>query len=237
MKHTLLLALILLILTPTTVFAEEPIIEPIKADKDAKVGEAAKKAPAAGDVIEESEIGAKEGAGAKNVEAVDVEVKIEKKVKIAPAYQPRPRERTFRAGIVGPGIYAGNKSIDAMMGIGAEGEYFIFEKLSAGLRIQVATDFSSDAGPNSILSFLPQARYIFDFENHPRWSVYVQAGAGVGLLDGKHVGADIAIPGGGFWWQWNERFSVGADASLHILVRSEDTAVAFFAGPAFRYQF
>jgi len=166
----------------------------------------------------------------------EVEVSIDKRVKIAPAFMAEPREGTFRAGLVGPGIYVGNKGIDAMMGVGIEGEYFIFERLSAGMKIQVATDFASNNELNSILSFIPQARYVFDFDSHPRWSAYVQAGAGIALLDGSTVAADIAIPGGGIWWQYNEKFSIGLDASLHILARSS-TAVAFFAGPALRYQF
>jgi len=164
------------------------------------------------------------------------EVKMKMDVKVAPAFRKYPREGAFRAGIVGPGIYAGNKSIDAMMGIGAEGEYFFFENLSGGLHINLATDFKSDPSPNTILSFVPQARYVFDFDRHPRWSAYVQAGIGIALIDGAHVAADIAIPGGGVWWQWDEKFSVGFEISLHVLARGE-TAVAFFAGPAFRYQF
>ncbi|HQG13327.1 MAG: hypothetical protein BWY40_00879 [bacterium ADurb.Bin270] len=166
----------------------------------------------------------------------EVEVSIDKRVKIAPAFTAEPREGTFRVGLVGPGIYVGNKGIDTMMGIGAEGEYFIFERLSAGMKIQVATDFASNNELNSILSFIPQARYLFDFDSHPRWTAYVQAGAGIALLDGSSVAADIAIPGGGIWWQYNEKLSIGLDLSLHILARSS-TAVAFFAGPAFRYQF
>lgn len=106
----------------------------------------------------------------------EVEVSIDKRVKIAPAFTAEPREGTFRVGLVGPGIYVGNKGIDTMMGIGAEGEYFIFERLSAGMKIQVATDFASNNELNSILSFIPQARYLFDFDSHPRWTAYVQAG-------------------------------------------------------------
>ena len=170
------------------------------------------------------------------VKVDEIEVKVDKTIKIAPAFMKYPREGTFRAGIVGPGIYAGNKSIDAMMGIGAEGEYFFFENLSAGMRIQVATDFKSNNEINSVLSFVPQARYVFDLDDHPRWSFYVQAGVGIALLDGDNVAADIAIPGGGFWWQYNHSFSIGFDASLHILARSS-TAISFFAGPSFRYQF
>jgi hypothetical protein len=164
------------------------------------------------------------------------EVKVKMDMKVAPAYSPLYREKSFRAGLVGPGIYAGNKSINVMMGVGAEAEYFFFERLSAGLRIQVATDFKSNNDPNTILSFVPQARYFFDFASHPRWSVYVQGGAGVALIDGMHAAADIAIPGGGFCWQYNQRFSIGFEATLHVLARST-VAFAAFAGPTFRYQF
>ena len=146
------------------------------------------------------------------------------------------RKGLIRAGLIGPGFYAGNKNIGAMMNIGAEGEYFFFDRLSAALRISVATDFSSNADPNTILSFLPMARYVFDLSGHPRWSLYVQAGVGLALIEAKHAAADIAIPGGGFWWRWTDKLSVGADASMHILARSE-TAVSFEISPTFRYNF
>lgn len=227
MIKRLAMLLIIFIVLPATVFAEEPIIEEIDVDELRGDVDAMQTAPAKDQVKAR-----KKAPAAEKVDAVEVKMDM----KVAPAYRKYPREKSFRAGLIGPGIYVGNKGIDAMMGIGVEGEYFFFENLSAGLRIKVATDFKSDPKPNAILSFVPQARYVFDFENHPRWSLYVQAGVGLALIDGGNVAADIAIPGGGFWWQWNEKASVGLDASLHILARS-NTAVAFFAGPAFRYQF
>lgn len=144
------------------------------------------------------------------------------------------RAKRFRVGLVGPGIGVVNKGVGAMMTMGAEGEYFFFEKLSAGLRIETATKFKG----TTILGFVPRARYVFDFDNHPRWSVYAQGGVGLGLYfaSGTHAAADIAIPGGGFWWQWTRRFSVGADTSLHIFVR-DFTAVGFTFAPAVRYMF
>lgn len=142
------------------------------------------------------------------------------------------REGSFRAGIVGPGYAVANRGAGSMMHIGPEGEYFFWERLSAVMRIWVATDFDDI----TILSFLPMARYVFDLADHPRWSLYVQGGVGLALYQGKHAAADIAIPGGGFWWQWTERWSVGADTALHILARS-DTAVGFTISPAIRYQF
>ena len=142
------------------------------------------------------------------------------------------RRRRFRAGIIGPGLAAVNKGPGAMMTMGVEGEYFFFDRLSAGMQMNVATEFDDHA----ILNFLPFARYVFDLHNHPRWSVYVQGGVGVALYNAKHAAADIAIPGGGFWWQWTDRWSVGADSWFHILVRGE-TAVGFTLAPAIRYQF
>jgi len=173
-------------------------------------------------------------ASATKVDAVHV--KVDKTFKIAPAYEIQPRERTFQLGLVGPGIYYGNKTIDAMIGMGLEGEYYFFEHLAAGMRVMFSTDFHRDSKINSVVSFVPYAKYVFDFENHPRWSAYVQAGVGVSLLDGGHASADIAIPSGGILWHWNQGFSIGFDASLHILARSS-SAVAFFAGPVVRYQF
>ena len=152
---------------------------------------------------------------------------------IGHAYERKGR---FQVGFVGPGLYVGNKSIDAMMSAGLEGEYFFWEKLSVGLRAEMATDFHADPGVDTILSFVPRARYVFDLRNHPRWSIYAQAGVGLALLDGKHAAADIALPGGGFWWRWRDGWSIGADASMHILVRST-TAIAFCFSPAIRYQF
>jgi len=138
----------------------------------------------------------------------------------------------FRAGLIGPGFAAANKGPGAMMTMGLEGEYFIFERLSAGMQVSVATEFDDYA----ILDILPFARYTFDLHSHPRWSLYVQGGVGVALYNGKHAAADIAIPGGGFWYQWTDHLSVGADAWFHVFVRGQ-TAVGFALAPAVRYQF
>jgi hypothetical protein len=142
------------------------------------------------------------------------------------------RKGRFQVGFIGPGFAAANRGIGPMMVSGIEGEYFFWEHLSAGLRIEVASDFKDV----TILSFVPRARYVWDLSGHPRWSLYVQGGVGLALVDARHAAADIAIPGGGFWWQWTDRWSVGADTSLHILVR-DDTAVGFTLAPAFRYRF
>ncbi len=142
------------------------------------------------------------------------------------------REGHFQAGFVGPGFGVANKGIGPMMTMGVEGEYFFWEHLSAGMRIEVATEFDHA----TILSFVPRARYVFDFDSHPRWSAYVQGGVGLALYNGKHAAADISIPGGGFWWKWTDRWSVGADTNFHLLVRS-DTAFEWTIGPAIRYLF
>ena len=142
------------------------------------------------------------------------------------------RRGRFRVGLIGPGIAAANKGPGAMMTMGVEGEYFFFERLSAGLQVNVATEFDDFA----IVNFLPYARYVFDLHDHPRWSLYVQAGVGAALYNGKSVAADIAIPGGGFWWQWTDNLSVGADAWFHVFVRGQ-TAVGFALAPAIRWQF
>jgi hypothetical protein len=142
------------------------------------------------------------------------------------------RQGHFRAGLVGPGYAVANKGAGSMMHIAPEGEYFFWEKLSAVMRIWVATDFDDI----TILSFLPMVRYVFDLASSPRWSLYVQGGVGLALYQGEHAAADIAIPGGGFWWQWTDRWSIGADMGLHILARDQ-TAVGFTVSPAIRYQF
>lgn len=146
------------------------------------------------------------------------------------------REGSFRAGFAGPGLYAGGGGIAAMMSLGLEGEYYFFERLSAGLGANVATDFSKGSGPNTILGFVPFARYVFDLDRFPRVAIYAQAGAGLALVDGKTAAADITIPAGGVWWQWTPKLSVGAHTALHILARSSVTA-AFEISPTIRYQF
>ncbi len=203
-----------LILSAPTAFAEE--IEEKNID-DSTVNRASKVSEA------ETDIRVKEGT-------------IERKTREMLHSSEHGRKGLFRAGLIGPGFYAGNKNIGAMMNLGLEGEYFFFDRLSAALRISIATDFSSNADPNAIVSFLPMVRYIFDLSGHPRWSIYAQAGVGLALIDGGHAAADIALPGGGFWWRWTEKLSVGADTSLHILVRS-NTAIAFEISPTIRYNF
>lgn len=142
------------------------------------------------------------------------------------------RKGRFRVGLIAPGYAVANKGAGSMMSMGLEGEYFFWDKLSAAMRIEVATDFDDI----TILSFVPRARYVFDLASHPRWAIYIQGGVGLALWDGDHAAADIAIPGGGFWWQWTDNWSVGADTSMHIYVRS-NTAIGFNIGPAIRYQF
>lgn len=179
--------------------------------------------------IEESEVGASDAGAA--------EVSKEKATAMEPVSEPagvmlEGRKGSFRVGVIGPGFAVANEGIGPMMEMGLEGEYFFFERLSAGLQIDVATEFDDYA----ILSFLPYVRYVFDLDSHPRWSIYVQGGGGPALINGDNVVADIAIPGGGFWWQWTEKVSIGADAWFHIFVR-DNTAVGFSIAPALRYQF
>lgn len=142
------------------------------------------------------------------------------------------RKGHFRFGLIGPGYAVANKGAGSMMSMGVEGEYFFWDKLSAVMRIEMATDFDDI----TILSFVPRARYVFDLASHPRWALYVQGGVGLALWNGDHAAVDIAIPGGGFWWQWTDNWSIGADASAHFFVRS-NTAIGFTIGPAIRYQF
>lgn len=144
------------------------------------------------------------------------------------------REKRWRVGLLAPGIGVAGNDVGLLMTAGIEGEYFFYEKLSAGLRIEAYTKFKDP----TILGITPQARYIFDFDRFPRWALYVQAGFGVALYHagGTHAAADIAIPGAGFWWQWTDKWSVGADATLHTFVKS-DAALGFKFSPAVRYLF
>lgn len=144
------------------------------------------------------------------------------------------RDKKFRAGFVGPGYGFVNRGVNSLMTLGVEGEYFFFERLSAVMRMEVATKFKNPA----ILTLTPRARYVFDLDRHPRWALYAQAGIGLGLYmgGGTYAAADIAIPGGGFWWQWTDKWSFGGDTSLHIFVR-DGAAVGFTIAPVVRYVF
>lgn len=157
----------------------------------------------------------------------------------APQASSRPtalgRNHRFQVGLAGPSVGYASHSVGAFMAVGVEGEYFFFEKLSAGLRIEVDTKFKDP----TILDFTPRVRYFFDFDRFPRWTAYVQAGMGAAIYraNGWHAAADIAIPGGGFWWQYTNNWSFGADTSLHIFVLSDYTTIGFTFGPTFRYMF
>lgn len=191
--------------------------------------------------VEESNVGAgKAPAGSAKKEAKPKSSK--DKVQPTEATPPSPisrpqtwgRDGRFRVGFVGPGLAVISRGYNAAMTAGFEGEYFFFEKLSAGLRFEVATKFKSPTW----ISIVPRARYVFDLDNHPRWAIYAQAGVGAGISagNGSYAAVDISIPGGGFWWQWTDRFSVGADTNLHIFARSEVT-VGWTLAPAIRYIF
>ena len=146
------------------------------------------------------------------------------------------RKGNFRLGFYAPGLFIGNKYVDTMMSIGLEGEYYFLENLSVALRLEEATDFKIGSAPHSIFMFDVRARYVFDVGQSGKWALYAQAGAG-GALIGKSNGAvDIAIPGGGFWYEWWPNWFAGIDTSLHILVRNP-TAIAFDIVPTIRYQF
>lgn len=235
MKHLMVLIFVLALMTPSLAGAEKKVNE---------YGEDI--TPASSDVIEQ----VPPAAAAQNAKKSVVQTQTVKKSKIEKSTTPAPeitqntyfssgpntsgRYHRFRAGIVGPGYGYVNRGVNSVMTIGAEGEYFFYERLAANFRIETATKFKSP----TIIMFTPRARYVFDLDKHPRLAVYAQAGVGLALSvgGGTYASADIALPGGGFWWQWNDRWSVGADTSLHIFVRST-TAVGFNIAPAVRYLF
>ena len=143
----------------------------------------------------------------------------------------------MKASVLFPGLFAGNKTIDLMMTGAVEGEYFLYDRLSVGLRIRGATDFESNAGEiDSLFISDPFVRYQFKINKLNNWYAYAQFLVGIALLDGDEVAADISFPSGGVFWQWTNNISVGADLGLHLLVHS-DTAVAFQIGPRFSYNF
>lgn len=144
------------------------------------------------------------------------------------------RAGRFRVGIIAPGIGVANNDAGALFTAGIEGEYFFFEKLSASLRIETLTKFKDP----TIISIVPRARYFFDFDRHPRFAIYVQAGIGAAVYHWGQTdaAADISIPGAGMWWQWTNRFSIGADTNFHVFVKG-NTSVGLTFSPAVRYIF
>lgn len=146
------------------------------------------------------------------------------------------RKGSFRASLLAPGLFAGNEGIGTMMSFGGEGEYFFLENLSASFRIEEATDFNAGKAPHSVLTFVARARYIFDIGDSGRWALYGQAGGGGALLGKSNGGGDFSLPGGGFWYQFDENWFLGADCNLHILI-ADETAVGFGIAPFARYQF
>lgn len=146
------------------------------------------------------------------------------------------RDGSFRVGLYMPGLFVGNKNIDAMMSFGVDGEYFFLENLSANFRLEEATDFKIGDPPHSVFTFVARARYTWDIGTSGKWALYVQGGGGGALIGSSHGAGDIAIPGGGIYYQWDDHLSFGADASMHILIR-DDTAIAFGITPVVRYQF
>jgi hypothetical protein len=229
MKKIWLLVLICFLVAPFNAFAEDEIEDVIESDVGPVVKTNESKTPASNKTPASDDLayGRKKAGYVKEPK----ETAEPEKRQSASVFLDG-RKGHFRVGFIGPGYAVANKGAGSMMTVGGEGEYFFWEKLSAVMRIEVATDFDDI----TILSFVPRARYVFDLSSHPRWSVYVQGGVGLALYDGAHAAADIAIPGGGFWWQWTDRWSVGADTSVHIFARS-DTAVGFTIAPAIRYQF
>ncbi len=146
------------------------------------------------------------------------------------------RKGHFRLGVFAPGVFVGNKGINGMLSMGLEGEYFFLENLSASFRVEEATDFKIGAPPHSVLNFVARARYVFDIGKSGNWAAYLQGGAGSALIGSSTAAFDLAIPGGGFWYQWYKDWFIGMDCSMHILIRNP-TAIAFDVVPSIRYQF
>lgn len=146
------------------------------------------------------------------------------------------RKGSFVVGGYMPGMFAGNKNIDVMMSFGLDGEYYFLENLSANFRVEEATDFKIGNSPHSVFTFVARARYVFDIGDSGRWSAYVQGGGGGALMGSSRGAGDLSIPGGGIWYQWSDRWSFGADANMHVLIRN-NTAIAFDVTPVVRYQF
>ena len=245
MKKLIVLTVVLALAVPSLALAQKPVNEygeelaPDMVEQIAPLTKPAKKTKS----IEESAVGAESPKAPSKAAKRDEALAAPKKGKIIPippagpaAYGPTAegREKRFQVGLVGPGFAWVSRGYGPAMTFGLEADYYFFEKLSAGLRFEAETKFKSP----TILSFVPHARYVFDLDSHPRWAFYAQAGVGVAVSagSGTYVACDIAIPAGGFWWQWTDNWSFGAETSLHIYARSS-AAVGWNIAPAARYMF
>lgn len=152
----------------------------------------------------------------------------------AQAQQYYDRKGRFQLGLIMPSIFFGNKNIDAMVSGAVEGEYFIINNLSIGFRIEDATDFKLGDPPHNVLMMTTKVRYIFDIDEN--WKAYLGGGGGIALLGSSTWAGDINVPNVGGYYMFNDHFSVGVDANMHVFVRS-NTAFAFSLGPSFRWKF
>jgi opacity protein-like surface antigen len=152
----------------------------------------------------------------------------------AKAEQYYDRKGRFQLGAIMPGVFFGNKNIDAMMSFAVEGDYFILNNLSIGLKLEEATDFKWGDAPHSVFLTTVKAKYIFDIDEN--WKAYLGGGGGIALIGSSTWAGDINIPNIGGYYQIDDHMSVGLDANMHILIRSE-TAFAFSMGPSFRWKF
>lgn len=218
-------------------YGEEDLFSPDLVEQVAPVQPATKKAGA----VEEQDVGSTapkaKGKPARDARAVSAPKQpAPASINVPPPYSPTAegRAKRIQVGFIGPGFAYVSRGYGPAMTFGLEGDYFFFEKLSAGIRFEMETKFKSP----TIISFVPHARYVFDFDNHPRWALYAQAGVGVAISagNGTYAACDIAIPAGGFWWQWTDNWSVGAETSLHIYARS-NVSVGWNLSPAVRYIF
>ena len=221
-------------------YGEDDSADIVEVTTQSKAAPAKAAAPAKSSGIKEMNVAATKGA--KGSPASTVPPQKNGKSAASAAYAPpssqKPtaegRAKRFQVGLVGPGFAYVSRGYGPALTFGLEGDYYFFERLSAGMRFEVETKFKSP----TLISLVPHARYVFDFDRHPRFAAYAQAGVGVAIAagDGSYVACDIAIPAGGFWWQWTDQWSVGAETSLHIYARS-DVAVGWNIAPALRYTF
>lgn len=246
MKRLIISFIMLMLAIPAPALAQievdeygEEVLNPDVIEQVAPTKGEAPKKPTAPSSIEEKSVGAGTAASGTKKAVAPAEKKtpaVSPPTPIVVTYGPQAtgREKRFVVGFVGPGFGYFNRGYGATMTMGIEGEYYFFERLSAGLRFDAATKFKSP----TLLSIVPRIRYVFDLSNHPRWAMYGTAGVGVGIAvgNGSYTACDIAIPGGGFWWQWTEHLSVGADSTFHILARSS-VGVGWTIAPAIRYIF
>lgn len=133
--------------------------------------------------------------------------------------QASTERHQFQLGM-GPGVFVGTNHLDASFDFDVEPEYFVTDNISASFRFDIT------AGGLDSVHLGGRFRYYFDLKNHPRWNIYVGAGAG-GIIGFNGGGfGDFAIPVFGFQYDLTDHIKIGSDVSFDIVFNGDRAAFA-----------